>query len=387
MALIAAAVAWIAVLVRAPGTWRRSGSPARRALWLALLFLALGWILRVPAGYRALDEFTHVGNLAQVVGDGLALATACAILAMLIFQTSSGSDKASRRVLVRIGVLGVVLVAMGVSFDVAPLNRETFEFVTTYRTTPGFLAYELPYLAFLSYAFYDLTRLCRRYAQLSDRRYLKAGMRLIQAAGVLGIVYVMLRIAYLVAVQVAPTVDLSAYEPVSKLIVAVLSILAIVGAVLPAAGPRVENYRAHRELYPLWSAMHKAEPAIALDAPQSAGRDRLRVRDLGYRLHRRVIEIRDGQLALRPYRRTDVALAARRHGQQRQLSGEDLEATVEAATLSAAVKDKAAGRGAPPGSSARTSSGGTRLSEEISWLRKVSRSFRTAGDNEESRRD
>ena len=43
MAVVAAALAWIAVLMRARGTWRSSGSPARRALWLALLFLALGY--------------------------------------------------------------------------------------------------------------------------------------------------------------------------------------------------------------------------------------------------------------------------------------------------------------------------------------------------------
>jgi hypothetical protein len=385
MAVVAAALAWIAVAVRAPGTWRSSGSPARRALWVALLSLALGWTLRIPANYRTLDEATGVGNLAQVVGDSLALATACAILAMLIFQTSP-ADTGARRVLLRAGLLGVVLVAMGITFALAPLNQETAEFVTTYRTRPAFLAYELPYLVFLSYAFYDLARLCRRYAQLSDRRYLKAGMRLIQVAGGLGILYVALRIAYLVAVQAAPSVDLTAYEPVSKLLVAVLSILAIIGAVLPAAGPRVEDYRAHRELYPLWSAMHEAEPAIALEAPQSPTRDRFRVRDLRFRLHRRVIEIRDGQLALRPYRQPDAALTARRRGQQRQLVGEDLEAAVEAATLAAAVEDKAAGQPALPLTSTTPSPGGSRLSEEVSWLRKVSRNFRPSGAGRRNRR-
>src|SRR4051812_41820347 len=124
MALIAAALAWVAVLVRAPGTWRSAGTPARRALWLALLFLALGWTLRVPAGYRWFDETTGVGNLAQAVGDGFALATACAILGMLIFQTSS-AEIATRRVLVRVGVLAFVVAAMGAAFAAAPLDQET----------------------------------------------------------------------------------------------------------------------------------------------------------------------------------------------------------------------------------------------------------------------
>ena len=383
MAEVAVAVAWLAVVLRAPGTWRSTGSPARRALWLALLSLALGWTLRVPAGYHALDNLTGVANLSQLIGDGFALGTGCAILAMLIFQTND-REGADRKVVLRVVALILVLVAMAVSFAAARFGEETTEFVTRYRTEPLFFAYSLPYLGLLSYVFFDLTRLCRRYAQLSDRRYLKTGMRLIQAAGALGILYVVLRVGYLVAVQ-AGAAGLGVYEPVSKLVVAVLSVLAIVGAVLPAAGPRVEAYRAHRELYPLWSELHRATPSIALDRPTSSARDRLRLRDLSFRLHRRVIEIRDGQLALRPYLRRDVAEAARRRGQQQQLAGEELAASVEAATLVAAIDDKSSGRPEVPRSATVQAPGGAKLSDEVSWLRKVAHSFQRRQDREGSR--
>lgn len=381
MATIAVTVAWLAVLLRAPGTWGQNGSPARRALWLALLALALGWTLRAPWGYHGFDDLAGIPNLAQVVGDGLALATGCAILGMLLYQTNERAD-AGRKSLLRLSALLVVLVPMSLAFALASVEEETTEFVTRYRAEPQLLLYWLPFLAYLSYVFFDLTRLCRRYAKLSERRYLKRGMQLIEAAGVLGILYVVLRAAFLVTVQVADSRYLEAYEPVSKLLVATLSILAVVGAVLPAIGPRLEAYRAHRELYPLWSALHRASPDIALTPPASAARDRLRWRDLNFRLHRRVIEIRDGQMALRPYLRRDVADAATRRGQRQQLTGEELAASVEAATLVAGIEDKAQDRKSPALAPA-PATGGTRLTDEVSWLRRVARNFNSSKGRQE----
>jgi hypothetical protein len=384
MATIAVALAWLAVLLKAPGAWRTSGPPARRALWVALLALALGWTLRTPWGYHGFDDLSATPNLAQYVGDGLALGTGCAILAMLLHQTND-LPTASQRIRSRSASLLIVLVTMGVAFVLAPVENETTEFVTQYRSEPGLLAYWLPFLAYLSYVFLDLTRLCRRYARLSERRYLTIGMRLIQVAGVLGIAYVALRAAYLVAVHVSDSEHLATYEPASKALVASLSILAIVGATLPAVGPRLEAYRAHRELYPLWSALYRATPDIALSPPASPARERLRWRDLQFRLHRRVIEIRDGQMALRPYMHPDVAEEARQRGRQERLAGEDLAAAVEAKLLVAGIEDKVSNRPSAPAKPAAPSVGGSQLSDEVSWLRHVARRFTIEQSQQEKR--
>ena len=83
-----------------------------------------------------------------------------------------------------------------------------------------------------------------------------------------------------------------------------LIVLVAVGGVLPATQrwPLVRQagfYRSLRRLYPLWDGLCQAVPGIALD-PVPAWADRLDPRDLRMRLYRRVIEIRDGYMALSP---------------------------------------------------------------------------------------
>ena len=80
--------------------------------------------------------------------------------------------------------------------------------------------------------------------------------------------------------------------------------LVAAGGVLPAAQhwPLVRQagfYRSLRRLYPLWDGLRQAVPGIALD-PVPTWADRLDPRDLRMRLYRRVIEIRDGYMALSP---------------------------------------------------------------------------------------
>ena len=59
-------------------------------------------------------------------------------------------------------------------------------------------------------------------------------------------------------------------------------------------------------LYPLWTDLLRDVPQVALEPPASRWRDRLQVRDLEFRLYRRVIEIEDCLCALDRYEaRTD----------------------------------------------------------------------------------
>jgi hypothetical protein len=60
--------------------------------------------------------------------------------------------------------------------------------------------------------------------------------------------------------------------------------------------------------------------------------------------NRMVIDIRDGYLEMRPWRDADVMATARLAAQQADLSGATLDATVEAATVACALRDKQAGR-------------------------------------------
>ncbi len=379
MALVALVLTWAAVFFKAPGVWRRDAPPARRALWAALLALALGWAVRVPAGYRGLDQWSGVPALAQLVGDALALTTACAITGMLLYQTTD-AEQVRRRLLTRVAALLAVVAVMTASFIAAPVEEETTEFFERYAAEPLIVVYTLAYLAFVGYAFFDLAKLSRRFAALADRRFLRLGMRFIQTAGLLGLAYVALRLAYLGAAQAGLADELAAYDVVSKTLVATLSLLAVIGAVLPAVGTRLETYRAYRELRPLWAALYRSTPEIADDPPSLAQEvlSFLSLKRLRWQLRSRIIEIRDGRLALRSYFRRDVVDRARHLARRRALTGEEYTATVEAAALAAAVRDKTHGRTVPSKevtAEPAPAPGGANLAGEVSWLRKVARAF------------
>jgi len=155
-----------------------------------------------------------------------------------------------------------------------------------------------------------------------------------------------------------------------------------VGAALPAAGRRwrvvldwCRRYAAHDKLYPLWSALTAVSPGVALDPATSRTRDRLRIRDLDMRLYRRVIEIRDGRLALRDALPQSVAESSQARAQVIGLGRRESEAFVEAKVLEAALEAIAAGDpvAAQPWKGIGSAAESTAV--EVEWLRTVAANF------------
>lgn len=94
------------------------------------------------------------------------------------------------------------------------------------------------------------------------------------------------------------------------------------------------SYRSYRTLYPLWRDLYESSPDIALEPPGAS------VSDLDYRLHRRVVEIRDGWRDLRPYIDRTGGAAGPEH---RGASEEARQAFAEAAQIRQALRAKTAG--------------------------------------------
>jgi hypothetical protein len=134
------------------------------------------------------------------------------------------------------------------------------------------------------------------------------------------------------------------------------------------------QWRSYRQLHPLWSALRLAVPQIALAPPRGTRHH------IGFRLYRRVIEIRDGELALRPYRDPTVADAATAAAAEAGLTGDALNTVVQATILATALQAKHAGQRARhniactsalsvPGPDPHT------LHCETAWLLQLSRAF------------
>jgi hypothetical protein len=124
--------------------------------------------------------------------------------------------------------------------------------------------------------------------------------------------------------------------------------------------------------WPVRWYLHEVAPEIAFDPAASELRDRLRFRNLDFRLYRRVIEIRDGRLSLRPFLDADVARRAREEALKSGQRDGDVEATVEARVLATGVEN-ARLRRRPTEVLPASEHGGDDFMSEVEWFLRVAR--------------
>jgi hypothetical protein len=110
------------------------------------------------------------------------------------------------------------------------------------------------------------------------------------------------------------------------------------GCVVARLFRQVWLWSVYWRLYPLWDALRQAVPEIELPLDPAM---RWNIR---YRLYRRVIEIRDAQLALRPYASADVAAQAAAAAKAAGLPPDKAAALVEAAVIIDALESRLRGR-------------------------------------------
>ena len=352
---LCAGVAWVSLLFKLLG---RGRGPAAAAVALFYLFMGLTFTISDPRVWGWIGQVSGVPNLALLLSQGSVIGVAATQLAALTSWELS-ADEARPKVRNQVYAFAGVVAAMAGLFALADLNTEdTTTAVIRYADNWRYALYLLLYVTAFAVAQYFILVHCLRYARAVEGRWLRRGLRLAAIGAVGGLVYVAARYADVLAAPLG--LDPSAWEPVARLGAGLGAILALVGWSVPGWGPQVlalrdwlRDYRAYRDLYPLWSALCRANPDIALDP--AAGRTA--VRDLDFRLHRRVVEILDGRRWLRP----DVTAVA---------AGDDQRAHAEAAAIAAALaaRDRVGAASAPAVDPSDT---------DTAWLVRVARAFST----------
>ncbi|SEC09395.1 hypothetical protein SAMN04489727_2534 [Amycolatopsis tolypomycina] len=180
-------------------------------------------------------------------------------------------------------------------------------------------------------------------------------------------------------VRLARTARIGAREDLPSSVLAAVTVGCVAaGATLSAWSPavasligRVRAYRAYRRIEPLWTALRTAVPGIALDPGRElAG-------GAEFALYRRVIEIRDGHLALRAHFDPDLPPRAEAAARRAGVPEAHLAATVEAVTLAAAIEAGRTGRRferAPEREAEQDKDAD--VTAEAAWLVEVSRAWR-----------
>lgn len=382
-----AVLLWLTAAAEALSIARRDvPEPALHMLLLTFVLLALSATFFVPAAHLASGRVTGVANLGEPIArtalNGAAWSVQMFLLRLNDPQTAS--TRARRRAV----LLAVVVLTQWSLFLAAPVDRPTRMFTRDYGSIPVVTAYLIVPLAYLGIALIDVIRGTGRYRHRAGGS-LATGLRLIGMGSWLGLGYIAVKIAFLAALARGGQAGSGIESAAGRLLALCGASLIITGSLLPLVAAHAaplrdwqHSYRQYRKLYPLWELAYRAKPEIALDPPSSALTDALRLRDVQLRLYRRVIEIRDGRLALTPHLDTDVVATARKGALRAGLAPADADAAAEAAALlDAAHRPPTTGpfdRGTDPAPTSPDNA--TTLAEEIDWLLRVTRHLHELGN-------
>jgi hypothetical protein len=282
--------------------------PALVALTVYFLGSFLSFFVGLDAISPHIAGLFHTTNITIILSHGAVIVLTAAQQVVLIYWAHP-PESARPRAVRWIAAYGVVLAALVTMFVlILPGRRhgtsETSSLLN--MANPAFAAYLVVFTAAAGIGQVITLRMSWTYRRIAGRAWLRRSMWLVVAGAALILVYCAMRLAEIVGTRAG--VDMTPANPVQWLAGDVGSLLELLGWTAPgwgpllgAAGVWIANYARYQRLRPLWLAMHRATPDIALDAPRSRLADLVLVRKLGYRLYRRVIEIMDGERALRPY--------------------------------------------------------------------------------------
>lgn len=362
--------AWAIVVWRRPTPLR---SMRKSPLWTTFASLAVALTIRIPQVGSFLE---HASGVAQI---GTLLKHCVGILAMLSLVnwatalTSRSPEWAPLPLTSPRYVVAVLsIVAMVGLFFAIPGRRPGDDYFITEHAGNGVATlYQLVFVAYVALAMVIATALFGHSARLA-RGGLRTALALMAIGSAAGIGYTILRTLYLVTTQFDqpfPGGD-TGFESASKWIKVVTLTLVCAGTSYPAYAAIVRARRqwtSLRALEPLWSLATAAAPHVVLVRQPN----RFDPRDTAFRLHRRIIEIRDTALALRDTAPSGLWQSALTAAYEAGLSSDEAEIAAEAMWWTAAAGNAAASRNGG-GDETYRAHPAERTDDEVAWLSQVS---------------
>ncbi|SMD23842.1 MAB_1171c family putative transporter [Kibdelosporangium aridum] len=334
----------------------------------ALLGLAAFAI--APSALRFIHTFEPLPNFGRWVGNSLVIAAGWCVIAILAYTVRDG-ERARRLVVLHGVIAGFVVLALGVLLFAGDTQFE-IEFVTVYGNRPPITAYLTLFSAYCAAGLGAFVALIRRYSAAAPERALRVGLNIMMLGAFAGLLWAAWKTVVLVINRLSSS-PVAAEAEVTALLSSTAAALIAIGGVVPLVvryvrDPlrRARTARHLRALEPLWSQVHDVLPEI-----------KLAVDDDDFSVYRRVIEIRDANLALRAYSHPEVRAWATEGAEKRGITGDQVEVLVEAAVTASALEAHAAGvRYHPDPRTAETPNAGTGdINAERDWLIRVSHAF------------
>ncbi|MEU9410115.1 MAB_1171c family putative transporter [Streptomyces sp. NPDC048281] len=374
MACILAAAAGYWIFGR--GTPRPAGTGAMGAL---LTSFAAAFASYAPLAEHAVEAV--VPHVARLLSNSASLAAATSVLA-ISYQVNLAHEEARRRTRSRISLLAAVVSGMTVLFAVEEM---------THRSPQVYALYLLLFISYLGFAVIDFLRQALLRSRSSRKTSVRLGFRTAAVGCGFAIVYTVYKLTVLISLgfgfHLVPDhsecSSLVAGPCMFSVTAPALAVLLIcVGLTLPAVAYPVAQYRRRRweersfeALGTLWQDLSQAMPQIVLSVDGQGGGA---AAEPDFLLQRRVIEISDGVLALRPYRSQEVEKAARKASPDSSVKS---AAFVEAAIVKDALAAMRAGRFPPVVAAPTTTNASVRktLRDDTEWLLLVADSYAQRG--------
>ncbi|MEV7090481.1 MAB_1171c family putative transporter [Streptomyces sp. NPDC093085] len=351
-------VSWVvaALKIRA---WRRDPSKGLLVVFFSIASPATAFVLASPLVYRLVDRISGRGNLATLLVylGIMGFSAAAVVLARMWTPPQDRVDarvwdgaavESWRPVRLRLTVFALLVTAMTVLFFAggATHPRTPLTFDTTFAPVPAIAAFLVLYQCLFAFALIDIGRVCLRHAAGLPEGPLRRGIRQLALGSFTACGYGACKLTAIGAAAAGYTGTEWLSTALGPAFAALGAILITTGFGGPALAAFVRRRRDYQALRPLWDLVYRADRRLALEAPPSAWTERLAVRDLEWRTARRGLEIRDGQLTLRPWVTPAVVPVATGIAGREGLDEADRAALIVATGLRSSVEFLHAG--APP---------------------------------------
>ncbi|MCX4745397.1 hypothetical protein OG455_07650 [Kitasatospora sp. NBC_01287] len=319
----------------------------------------------MPDVRRMIDNLVGMPSFANLPVAILSLCAATAFFEFLREVTGSTPGRLARA---RWPLLAASAIGLTITFLVLKRPEDDADLLTADVNAPLAGVYWTIFLTYVSGAIGGCARLVLRYGRHASPGPLRTSMRFLSGTCGFGLLYVVHRLAYVVANELGwRGLNSSAVVATSQVLLTCALLLFVLGMTWPSLAEQARRYRARRDartIRPLWELLRSATPEVVLALPAELQRDP------GLVVYRYVIEVRDSILALDghlpPRRRAAAVELLTKAG----LAGEELAVAVEAALLCFAVRAELTG--APPQNAEQTQVVGMAdFGAEIAWFRRV----------------
>lgn len=325
--------------------WMSERIPSLLLMAGAAASSATGFLSAAPIVYRKVGDATGISNLGTfLVYASITITCACYLMMVLLWSTSGTASDAQKRstetdrlpfALRRVApAYGLALVGMtGLFFSAdLPPGEKPLSFDTSFTDDPKIVAFLMIYQVGYCVALWSMAFIMWRYTwHVNDRKLLTSIYPIAFGCTITGL-YGPLKV-----ISIIGTMRGYDMEELSNVVAPACPTF---GGTLVAAGwaygglrSRLRRYQEYRALKELWVTVTQADPGLILrtHVPRS---------DWGQTLTavRRAGEIRDGQLALRPWTSQRIVDTARRIAEEQDLRPSEREALAAAASLRAALQ-------------------------------------------------